>query len=582
MARTTSYYLYERYEKRGDQDWIPSYPNVYSKDGDGTMPLVVRVARDAACGWHCDPEYDWVDVPITEDYLCDECGEYGAVTHKWEAGSGYTCVGTTKYQELRLNVNYGNGWEEVSPAIIKPGNVLEENSVDCGYVYPRLIATLIDNSVKEMPYSCGYYESVPGERTCTINRYDMSDFGIPISQIKDAKFYHGYLIDSELFAGLQNITSATFVDGENVYPSCFFSTGLRTVSGKVETMQSYAFMNCKNLSAFTETSDKWHNAIIGTGQFANCSGLTSIDISKLGMYGYTSLEGGVGTGDDGVYLFGNCTNLRTAKIAVSNPNAGGTQLRNEIPLACFDGCSSLTDVDVYCGFEYSGLTYGWYSIDVCERAFFGCRNLSGITLGYHDYSAITQPYNGDPFYGGDTFIDINGVGRFAFAGCESLTVGELEEKLGSELSGNTEETRDDVLYSYSDGAFIDCKAFTHMPVPQYTTRLISDPQGSVHEKIEVVPISSDTYVTSVGNYTFSGCTGLQSLSFTSGLTSIGAHAFDGCTGLTSITVDSTTPPTLGDGAFDNTTCSIRVPSSSVNTYKSATGWSNYASRITSI
>lgn len=575
MARTSSYYLYERYEKRGDQDWIPSYPNVYSKDGDGTMPLVVRVARDAACGWHCDPEYDWVDVPINEDYLCDECGELGAVTHKWEVGSGHTCVGTTKHQELRLNVNYGNGWEEVSPAIIKPGNVLEENSVDCGYIYPRLVATLVDNSVKEIPYSCGYYESVPGERTCTLNDYDMSDFGMPISQIKDAKFYHGYLIDGQLFAGLQNITSATFVDGEELQGCCFFSTGLRSVSGKVNSMGSYVFMNCKNLSAFTETSDKWHNAIIGTGQFANCTGLTNIDISKLGMYGLTSYAGGVGTGDDGVYLFGGCTNLRTAKIAVSNPNAGGTQLRNEIPLACFEGCSNLTDVDVYCGFKHSGLTYGWVSISVCERAFFGCRNLSGITFEYHDYSAITQPYYGDPFYGGDTLIDLGAIERFAFYGCEKLPVEELEEKLGHAI--NSEGS-----YTYADGAFAGCKAFTHMPVPQYTTRAISDPQGSGHEKIEILPISSDTYVTRVGNYTFSGCTGLQSLSFTSGLTSIGAHAFDGCTGLTSITVDSTTPATLGDGAFDNTTCPIRVPSSSVNTYKSATGWSNYASRITSI
>jgi hypothetical protein len=50
MASYSSYWLYQKYEKRGDQDWIPSYPNVYSIDGEGTMPLVVRIEKDEACG----------------------------------------------------------------------------------------------------------------------------------------------------------------------------------------------------------------------------------------------------------------------------------------------------------------------------------------------------------------------------------------------------------------------------------------------------------------------------------------------------------------------------------------------------
>ena len=45
-------------------------------------------------------------------------------------------------------------------------------------------------------------------------------------------------------------------------------------------------------------------------------------------------------------------------------------------------------------------------------------------------------------------------------------------------------------------------------------------------------------VTSIGNYAFSGCSGLTSISIPEGVTSIGNCAFSGCSGLTTIKVDS--------------------------------------------
>ena len=41
-------------------------------------------------------------------------------------------------------------------------------------------------------------------------------------------------------------------------------------------------------------------------------------------------------------------------------------------------------------------------------------------------------------------------------------------------------------------------------------------------------------VTSIGNYAFEGCTGLESITIQDGVTFIGEFAFDSCTGLTSI------------------------------------------------
>ena len=82
---------------------------------------------------------------------------------------------------------------------------------------------------------------------------------------------------------------------------------------------------------------------------------------------------------------------------------------------------------------------------------------------------------------------------------------------------------------------------------------------------------------------FSGCSNLTSITIPSSVTSIGTTALLNCTSLTSITCLATTPPTLSANAFNNTNnCPIYVPASSVNTYKNATRWSSYASRIQAI
>ena len=90
-------------------------------------------------------------------------------------------------------------------------------------------------------------------------------------------------------------------------------------------------------------------------------------------------------------------------------------------------------------------------------------------------------------------------------------------------------------------------------------------------------------VTEIGVSAFRGCSGLTSVTIPNSVTSIGTFAFTGCSALTSITVEATTPPTLGYGVFDSTNdCPIYVPAESVETYKAASGWSYYASRIQAI
>lgn len=68
MPSFTSYYLYQRYEKVGDGEWTPTYPNEYSISGDSSdpMPLVIKTTDDPNCGYY-PPIYRWTD---TEDTIC--------------------------------------------------------------------------------------------------------------------------------------------------------------------------------------------------------------------------------------------------------------------------------------------------------------------------------------------------------------------------------------------------------------------------------------------------------------------------------------------------------------------------------
>ena len=74
---------------------------------------------------------------------------------------------------------------------------------------------------------------------------------------------------------------------------------------------------------------------------------------------------------------------------------------------------------------------------------------------------------------------------------------------------------------------------------------------------------------------------MTSVTIPNSVTSIGQQAFAYCSTLTSVTVEATTPPTLGSDAFSNNASGrkIYVPSESVSSYQAASGWSTYASDI---
>ena len=169
---------------------------------------------------------------------------------------------------------------------------------------------------------------------------------------------------------------------------------------------------------------------------------------------------------------------------------------------------------------------------------------------------------------------VTSIGDYAFDGCTVLTGITIPNSVTS-IGEYVLSYCDDVLNIAVDSSntIYDSRNNCNAIIETNTNKLIQGCSTTV--------IPND--VTSIDNGAFYGLYSLTSITIPSSVTSIGDEAFYECDELTSVIINATTPPTLGDDAFyDTNDCPIYVPSGSVETYKSASGWSSLASRIQAI
>ena len=113
--------------------------------------------------------------------------------------------------------------------------------------------------------------------------------------------------------------------------------------------------------------------------------------------------------------------------------------------------------------------------------------------------------------------------------------------------------------SIGDWAFSYCTGLTSITIPNSVTSIGN---YAFWDCYGLTSVTIPNSVTSIGDYVFSYCTGLTSITIPNSVTSIGDGAFSGCSGLTSITIPNSVT-SIGELAFDECSglTSITIPNS---------------------
>ena len=355
-------------------------------------------------------------------------------------------------------------------------------------------------------------------------------------------------------------------------------TGVYTIPGGVQTIETRAFATCENLTQIILPESV---TVIEAGAFAWCTKLESVNIPT----GVQSL-GGMGG-----YLFKDCSSLKSITIPY-----GVT----EIPDSTFQGCTALEiaelpDTITKICFEAFECCTSLKTVNLSyvttieEMAFDGCTNLDNITLaegllvindsvfrGCSSLSSIQIPstvteIGFHAFWNCTGLLEINipasvvtladapitqnGVWVAAeYPNYVSDSEGVLYSKDMTVLYGapkklSSHYTIPNGVVEIKSHAFSGCKNLTGVDVPDSVTAIGSyafsysgltevpvfqnatTEYGIFRGCTDLVSITIPDGVQEISTYTFADCTSLTTVRLPAGLQKIGMHAFQNCTAL---------------------------------------------------
>ena len=322
-------------------------------------------------------------------------------------------------------------------------------------------------------------------------------------------------IGDSAFCNCKSLTSVTIPDSVTLIDNgAFFGcTSLTsvTIPDSVTSIDQYAFYKCESLTSVTIPGSV---TSIGVGAFAYCKSLTSVTIPNS----VTSIN---------YEAFRSCESLTSVTIPDSVTS---------IDMSAFWGCSSLTSVTIPDSVTSIG-----------KQAFLDCTSLTSVTIP----DSVTS------------------IGDSAFCNCKSLTsvtipgsVTRIGEYAFSKCESLTSVTIPNSVTSIGWGAFSNCAALTGIRGAEGNSHYSSDASGVLFSKDKTTLVQcpgafSGSYaipnsVTSIGDYAFSGCSSLTSVTIPDSVTSIGKWAFSECKSLTSVTIPGSVT-SIGVGAFASCT-----------------------------
>ena len=319
--------------------------------------------------------------------------------------------------------------------------------------------------------------------------------------------------------------------GKNAFSTAQYLTSI-IIPCSVTEIGDSAFYRCSSLTSITIPD----NVIkIGKGAFEDCSSLISIAIPDS----VTSI---------GEYAFHGCSSLTSITIPDNV---------TKIEDYTFHYCKSLTSVTIPDSITAIGV-----------NSFSFCHNLTCVTIP----NSVTA------------------IGNYAFRACKSLaniaipnSVLELGNEVFALCSNLTNIIIPDGVTTIGYKAFYSCTSLTSVTIGNSVKKI----GGSAFKGCSGLTniIISDS-VTEIENGAFSGCSSLTKAVIGSGVKKIEYSAFENCYFLNEIICKPTTPPTayLDSGVWNafntiGTSPNIYVPMESVDAYKTADGWKDYADII---
>ena len=616
MGDYSSLYKYEKFEIIGDE-LVPL--GIFSVDGNGTMPIVVKDDCDPQCGCP-QPIYQWIQ---TEDTVCIE------VITRTTTGTPY-CSGDDLYADVTVeeSIDDGDTWEVVSttPTLVEEGgcaspevqyrwvaigttcsngnkyqNNVKQVSTDGGHTWADVVpaeysaSTLIESD----SYDCGYRTSATTSATYCSNAnqyvdvYSLvsRDYGVTWSTASTST----ELIEEDVvecgFSARTISTATTCVGVDKHYldeyqESRDTGTTWTTISSSTGSLIESQSTDCGYSATTVSSATYCSNA----NQYVDVYSIVSTDYGQT----WTTASTSTVLVDSDVYECGYRTRTTTGDTYCSNANQYAYTY-NEVSRdsgntwTTASTSSVLVQSDSYdCGYRTGTTSSSTYcnGDDLYVDVYYRTSRDSGTTWTTASTTPTLVEAGGcaTPTPSSPKFTLTLSDSSIVSAECDATSAISRSD-ISAYSASVTSAVIGDCTISIGRNAFRECASLTSVTIPNNVTNI---DRNAFYICTGLTSISVPHSVTTIGNYAFSYCSSLTSCTIGSGVTSIGDAAFSGCTSLTSVTCFATTPPTLTTQTtyyrtFENTNdCPIYVPCDSVSAYKSDSRWSTYASRIEGI